>query len=276
MAKKKIKSKQKPASKAKKDSKRKTKPDHKNKGTGKLGAVLITLGLLGAGIGVGMFFYFKPKQTAIPGTTLPEENDTPKPSAPKLKPNSGVVNNPSVSSSFPLKVGNKGTLVKQLQSALIEKYGKDILPKYGADGYYGKELTTALKAKNLPLLIDEELFNKLRETTPITQNQQSETFSPEIKENIDIAKNIWLNTTIKKLEPLIAQLKRIKSADQYRKINEIFKTIRLRGVRQTIVNAALSTFPDSTSKQFISEALKQIGLKYSGEQWHLSGFSERI
>jgi hypothetical protein len=45
-------------------------------------------------------------------------------------------------SEFPLKKGSKGALVQRLQLAI----GVDKLPKFGADGDFGTETQTALKA----------------------------------------------------------------------------------------------------------------------------------
>lgn len=205
--------------------------------------------------------------------TKPKSNTT-KPPAPQTKP--GPPTSSIGNKNFPIKFRSKGPLVKQIQEALIKTYGKSILPAHGADGDYGSELKAALTSKGFPAVIDEITFKKIVGTPiPPTQNIPNDGLSPAVKENIDIAKNIWLNATIKKFDALLEQLKRIKSVDQYSKINAIFKTIRLRGVRQTIVNAALSTFSDVTSTQLITSALQAIGLKYYDEQWHLSGLFNR-
>jgi len=48
----------------------------------------------------------------------------------------------TTASDFPLKKGSKGALVQRLQLAI----GTDKLPKFGADGDFGTETQTALKA----------------------------------------------------------------------------------------------------------------------------------
>jgi len=48
----------------------------------------------------------------------------------------------TTASDFPLKKGYKGALVQRLQLAI----GTDKLPKFGADGDFGTETQTALKA----------------------------------------------------------------------------------------------------------------------------------
>ena len=64
-------------------------------------------------------------------------------------------------SGFPLKKGSKGNNVRLMQEALIAKYGKSILPKYGADGDFGTETANALKKAELPATINESTFNVL-------------------------------------------------------------------------------------------------------------------
>ena len=58
---------------------------------------------------------------SLPGTT---------PSATTTPGNTGGCN-------FPLKKGSINNCVKQLQLALMAKYGSTILPQYGADGNWG-------------------------------------------------------------------------------------------------------------------------------------------
>ena len=64
-------------------------------------------------------------------------------------------------SVFPIKKGSRGEVVKMIQKALIMRYGKSILPKYGADGHFGTETQTALESKGLPTVITQEAFNHL-------------------------------------------------------------------------------------------------------------------
>jgi len=202
-----------------------------------------------------------PKQKASPPK---KQNPTP----------NAIDKAPVLEKNFPLKSGSKNELVKKLQEALIKTYGKNILPKYGADGQFGNEMIAALKSKGFSSIIDETTYNKI---VGITVNNPIVTpgLDATDKENIDITKNIWLNLSLKKLTPLIDTLKRINSVPHYIKVNELFKTIRLNGVRQTIVNASLSIFSDDTAKQFIKNEFIRIGLKYDGEKWSLAGLNEK-
>lgn len=212
-----------------------------------------------------------PKSTPRPKSTSPKPK-THNPTALTTQPK---VNNQMIETgTFPIKSGSKGIAVKQIQEALIKTYGKTLLPKFGADAQFGKELISALKAKGFPSEIDEVTFKKIIGTNvpdPNSPALPNSGLSASTKENIDITKNLWLNVRMKKLDPLLEALKRIKSVAQYTQVNELFKTIRFQDVSKTVVNAALSAFSDATSKQFISEALRQIGLKYRDEKWSLSG-----
>lgn len=63
--------------------------------------------------------------------------------------------------TYPLKRGSKGDLVRRIQLRMIHVYGKDVLPKYGADGIWGKELDSALKSKGFPTVVTEAMLKKI-------------------------------------------------------------------------------------------------------------------
>lgn len=180
--------------------------------------------------------------------------------------------------TFPLKKGDRGELVTQLQDALIKKYGKEIFSTRKSTGFFGNETAAFLKSKGFPAAIDKEAFDKIisgeqlpAQTTPAITDQ-NKMFSSGA---IDIAKNIWLSCSKRDLEGLIKQLERIKDVKDYIAVNNLFKTIRTDGVRQTIVNAALSSFFLATDKLTLNEQFERIGLKYDGEKWSLSGIAPR-
>ncbi|MBA3706535.1 MAG: hypothetical protein H0W84_11750, partial [Bacteroidetes bacterium] len=126
-----------------------------------------------------------------------------------------------------------------------------------------------------PSTIDETTFNKIIAlNTPVAPALKNG-LTPEQTAQIDIVKNIWLYSTTKKLTPLLEQLKRISNVTSYIKVNELFKTIRLNGVKQTIVNGTLSIFSDDTSKHLLRAEFLRIGLKYDGDKWSLSGLTEK-
>lgn len=241
----------------------------------------ITLGTISLA-GLGYWYFIGRKDATENNETANTTNNTNNEDVPKLpKPNNSThqVSIP-IKDNFPLQLKSKGDKIKQIQNELIKKYGKDILPKFGADGQFGKELETALVSKGFSKIIDADSFAKLLAlnsvapvSPPITEPKKG--LSEENSNRIDIAKNLWLNTATKKLNPLLDQLKRIKTVEEYKAVNDLFKTIRLKGIRQTIVNGTLNSFTDATSKQLIRQEFYRIGLKYDGDKWTLSGFFKR-
>ena len=86
------------------------------------------------------------------------------------KPKVVQADNEDGGSDFPLSRGSKGEKVTALQEALIAKHGKAIMPKYGADGYFGIELIMALKKLKLPASINESTYNVLVQGHTATKN----------------------------------------------------------------------------------------------------------
>lgn len=160
-------------------------------------------------------------------------------------------------SDFPLHKGSKGEKVRQLQEALMAKYGKSILPKYGSDGDFGSETAMALKKAGLPTSIDASTFNVLVAITASPTDS--------------FGKNLYMATLAKDFNSALTILKKITSTDDYTTANEEFKTYRIAGVRQTIVNGLLNTFTSDSQKQQIKFELLRIGLQYDGSKWSLSG-----
>lgn len=161
---------------------------------------------------------------------------------------------------FPLKKGSKGDKVKQLQQALIAKYGAAVLPKYGADGDFGGETAGALKKNNLPQTIDESTFNVL------VDGQQ------EGADLNGLGKRLYEAADSKNLSQIISLLKSIKNKEQYQQVSTEFSNYRLRGVHQTLVNGLLGTFKVESQKQQIRLEFLRMGLQYNGNKWSLSGF----
>jgi len=71
--------------------------------------------------------------------TKPTPPTPPTPTPPEIKPKPPV----RATDSFPLKRGSKGAKVKELQKYILQKDSK-ALPKFGADGGFGKETEDAL------------------------------------------------------------------------------------------------------------------------------------
>lgn len=88
-------------------------------------------------------------------TPPPDTNTTYKPPTYHAPKDTNTYTPPKPKSDFPLKKGSKGVKVKNLQLALIATYGKSILPNYGADGDFGKELANGLKKLKYPATVSE-------------------------------------------------------------------------------------------------------------------------
>jgi hypothetical protein len=187
-------------------------------------------------------------------------NDTTTTVKPKAKTNTTVYK-PVVterSDDFPLKKGSKGETVRKLQEALIAKYGKQTLPKYGADGDFGSETTNALIKLGLPTTITQSTFNVIAQGIPQV-NPSS------------LGKELYNAASSRGFNKALAALKNLKSVDDYSSANEQFKQNRLNGVHQTIVNGLLNTFTTDSQKQKIKFEFLRMGLQFDGNKWSLSG-----
>lgn len=187
----------------------------------------------------------------------------PKPTVPSVPKTSTppYTNSVAASSGFPLKKGSKGENVRLLQQALIAKYGKSILPRYGADGDFGSETVAALKKAGLPDSINESTFNVLTRGS-----------KPDLS---SLGKDLYNAATAKNYSKTLSLLKQMQSVEDYSSANEVFKQYRLGSVRQTIVNGLLNTFTSTAQKEVIRLEFLRMGLQYDGNKWSLSGFDGR-
>jgi cytoskeletal protein RodZ len=167
----------------------------------------------------------------------------------------------STSDDFPLKKGSKGNNVKLLQQALLAKYGKSILPKYGADGDFGSETVNALTKAGYPTTIDQSTFNVLTQATKVD-------FS-------SLGKQLYSATVSKNYSSALTLLKKMQSTADYSTANATYKEGTINGVRKTIVNGLLDTFSSDAQKQAIKFEFLRMGLQFDGSKWSLSGFDGR-
>ncbi len=151
--------------------------------------------------------------------------------------------------------------MRLLQQVLIGKYGKSILPKYGADGDFGSETAAALQKAGLPDTINESTFNVLIKG-----------IKPDMA---TIGIELHRAAIAKDYNKVIALLKQMQSVDDYSQANEVFKENRLGSVRQTIVNGLLNTFTSTAQKEVIRLEFLRMGLQFDGSIWSLSGFDGR-
>jgi len=168
---------------------------------------------------------------------------------------------PASDSSFPLKKGSRGAKVKAFQQALIAKYGASILPKYGADGDFGNEMSAALNTEGLPSTIDQNTYNSL-----VQGSSGSGSMS-----NQQLADALYNAVESTDLSSALKALKQMNSVSDYEAVNKIFETNSIGFVSKTIVNGVLDAFSDENQKQQIRSEFTRMGLKYDGTKWSLSG-----
>lgn len=231
----------------------------KNKGK----YILIGFGVV-AIAGTAIYFATRTKKQT-PEKPIQFDPSIPLPSVTTSTSNSSSGSSPRSNSSFPLKKGSKGDLVKHIQEALIQKYGSAILPKYGADGSWGSELQTALISKGLPTTITADIF-----TTIITSTGANTSSNPQVT-TTSIATKLRHAILDNDFASALSALSKIKTVNGYTAVNTEFKKDRINGVRKTIVNALLTQFRDTTEKKKLNTQFYNIGLKYNGNQWSLSG-----
>jgi hypothetical protein len=103
-------------------------------------------------LGVGLIYIFRDK---IFGKKISEKIDDTLPFPTRNDPTK-VRND-----DFPLKRGSKGKNVRNLQNALL-KYDSTLLPKFGADGDFGRETEAAvLKVLNQQLIFNQAEIDKI-------------------------------------------------------------------------------------------------------------------
>lgn len=162
------------------------------------------------------------------------------------------------SDAFPLQKGSRGENVRQLQEALMLKYGKSVLPKWGADGDFGSELAAALKKLGLPQTIDQSAFNVIAQGT--------------VTDPATVGKDLYNATGAKDYTKVLFLLQKLKSVGDYSAASAVYKQNRVNGVRQTLVNGLLNTFSSEVQKQAIKFQFLRMGLQFDGSKWSLAGF----
>lgn len=179
------------------------------------------------------------------------------------------------SSSFPLRSGSKGELVKQLQQGLLNLGGQaasyirstSIRPDGTPDGVYGGGTEKALRAAGYNTSVSESNFNKIVGSKTVAQT--SSTSSKTIADELIIAANS------KNLFAALNALKQMQNTSDYLAVKSHFTTARVGGVRVTSpVNALLSVAFKSNepAKVKIRAEFTRMGLKQSSTGiWTLSG-----
>lgn len=224
-------------------------PDKKKK------ALMIGFGVAALGAITYFGWQYWQKRKAQSEQTLPD----PLPDVP-VTPTKKKTSKPATSrnDSFPLKKGSKGENVKALQQALIDKYGKSILPKYGADGDFGSEMVAALKKAGLPEQVTESTFNVITSASALDPKKA--------------AMDLYKAASSKDFAKAIDALKQLKNVNDYKAVSPHFLNYRIGGnVRQTIVTGLTNTFSKPEQKDQLRMEFLRMGLNYDGNKWSLSG-----
>lgn len=234
--------------------------------------ILIGIGTLSGLAIAGYFVYQHHKQSHLSdGTGGDDLEEALKPSGNKdyVLPQQPAPNSTTTTpaSSFPLKQGSRGALVVELQNALIRAYCKGILPKYGADGVWGSELTNALTSHGHPTTIDLAEFTKIKTLPACSEGivDNSSATSTAISALNAGATATALFTAIKAgiFSATLALLNRMKSPADYKLVGDLFKQIPWDGLRRyTLVTAVFTTFNGTDQKKTLTQAFLAMGLKH--------------
>lgn len=169
------------------------------------------------------------------------------------------------STGFPLKVGSSGELVKNLQQALIKKYGESVLPKWGADGQWGSELQTALLDKKLPTVIDSDEYEKM-----VAGKIGTNKFDP-----VGVTRYLFKAMAKKDFGKADRVLGWIHTKDGYRAVdNETRRYLTTKGSNWGILEALFGRFTSKYQVKRLNAHFHRIGLRYDGSNWSLHGVDQ--
>jgi hypothetical protein len=227
--------------------------------------ILIGLGVVAAGVG-GYFGYEWWQKRKAAQDDSGDSGDALPPPPDKKTFHTGVTTGSGSSSGndeFPLKRGSKGSKVKSLQRALIAKFGKSILPKYGADGDFGNETVSGLKRAGLPSEVDQATYESLVSGVGVSAGSSIDAAG--------IGKSLVDAAVAGDVSAMLPGLQKMSSTDDYTTVNKEFENYNIGGVRKTLVNGLLSALSDENQKQQVRLEFSRMGLKYNGSKWSLSG-----
>ncbi len=216
------------------------------------GIRILVAGVALSALGLGTWWFLnraKATQNGFnPAQDEPDE-ELPASSPGKQKSPAPTVKPPA--SDFPLNKGSKSERVKQLQLTLINRFGKELLPKFGADGYFGTELLTALQSKSIAVPVTEAAFTTLTSVDP-------KIVVDGLIRGLN-ANNFALTYTY---------LKMIRNTAEYKKAGDLFRARRFNGVETSIPTALFRKFTIAYQKEMFDALLTgQIGLKKEGEKY---------
>lgn len=243
-------------------------PEVKKGNKGKI--VLISIGVLGLGA-AGLFALHKIRQkpTEVIDNSGLEDFTAPKPT-PKISHTSHSSTSSNTNTGFPIKRGNKGEKVKAIQQVLANK---GLLAASDVIGQYGPKTEAALVKAGYSTTIDETLFNTITGKT-VTPSVAPPTL-PQPIDPSKFAQSLYASVISKNFTAAMSVLKLMKTTADYTAVSDKFKTYFINGVRKTLVNGMLDAFTSIDQKSEIKQSFQNMGLKYDGSKFSLSGITAR-
>jgi hypothetical protein len=150
---------------------------------------------------------------------------------------------------------------------------KGLLAASDVIGQYGPKTEAALIKAGFPTTIDEKAFNAITGKTTVPT-----TAPPSLPPPIDhskFAQALYASAISKNFSAAISVLKLMKTTGDYSAVSDKFKTYFIGGVRKTLVNGMLDAFTSIDQKAEIKQAFQNMGLKYDGSKFSLSGITAR-
>lgn len=90
-----------------------------------------------------------------------------------------------------------------------------------------------------------------------------------------VAKGFYAAIIAKNFKTVLLLLKTMHGTQDYADVSKAFGKLRVNGVHKTLVNGLLDNFKDDAQKKAIQSAFTDMGLKYDGKKWSLSGTNEK-
>lgn len=279
--------------------------------------VLTGIAVAGTAVAAGLgYFILAPRQknnesdsqTRFTGEQLPGKDSTQTPA--RVEPSSQT----PAFSGFPIKRGSKGEFVRNLQNALIQKFGSSILPRYGADGDFGSETEKALSSKGLKTVIDQTTYTDYitgnfsggggsssspKTTASSITNDIKNFFVPTwvVDPKVAIGYKIYDAAKAKNLSATLSLLKSLNTITDYTSASNGFQLRpwktevatnwmgmpTVNAARYTLVTGLLDAFTSQNEKNQLRSEFRRMGLKETVKNsdpanydstWSLSGLGQ--
>lgn len=283
--------------------------------------VLTGIAVAGTAVAVGLGYYIlKPRRNndeSDPEARFTGEQSAPQQeSLPTSTPRYTAPTAPTVpvSSGFPIKRGSRGEFVKNLQNALMQKFGAAALPKWGADGIWGSELETALSSRKLKTVIDQTTYTDYimgnfggAPSNPNAPKTTASSITNDIKSilvptwivdaKVAVGYKLFDTAKARNLQNTLTLLKNLTNVTDYTSASKGFQLRPWKAevssgwfslpsvsvARYTLVTGLLDAFTSQSDKNQLRAEFRRMGLKETvknsdpanyDSSWSLSGLGE--